>query len=588
MDNKLDLIRGSLIGGAAGDALGYTVEFDDYSEIIANYGQPGITEYELVNGVAEISDDTQMTLFTANGLLMGLTRKYMRGFGRALECDVKFAYEDWYDTQMKSYEIVIKHYRDTWLSALPELYSCRAPGETCLTAIKEMKEGRTPQNDSKGCGGVMRVAPWSLLCACHEMRYGIEEIDVAGGEIARLTHKHPLGWIPSILLTHIIYRIVKDGDFKGLDKISSLEQFTTIVNEALQLLPNLVVKNNVSEVTWDQEKTIGEVFHNEVEYQRELIERALFLAGNESSDVDNISRLGEGWVGEETLAIAVYAVARHIDSFEDVLIASVNHDGDSDSTGAVAGNIIGAIVGYDAIPDKFKNNLELHDVILAIADDLHQGCIISEYDEVNTPEKLQWFSRYCEKQPAGFIDKNQSYFFLFDIEKYTMEQVRAFTLEECCKHCYDSDNYDMADLDYCYAEGIYNEYCNIPDYDDCDDEQPWVGYGLFLHTRLAPGDEFICYELTDIYDLDIQYEDDNYEVILNDGRTCFIHNDCFNDGWGGIEFEDETTINFEDIPTELLEELVQKTPLIRKVTLQQFEDDWYQQKAGCVAIRKCQ
>ena len=89
MDNKLDLIRGSLIGGAAGDALGYTVEFDDYSEIIANYGQPGITEYELVNGVAEISDDTQMTLFTANGLLMGLTRKYMRGFGRALECDVK-------------------------------------------------------------------------------------------------------------------------------------------------------------------------------------------------------------------------------------------------------------------------------------------------------------------------------------------------------------------------------------------------------------------------------------------------------------------------------------------------------------------
>ena len=56
--------------------------------------------------------------------------------------------------------------------------------------------------------------------------------------------------------------------------------------------------------------------------------------------------------------------------------------------------------------------------------------------------------------------------------------------------------------------------------------------------------------------------------------------------WGGIEFEDETTINFEDIPTELLDELVQKTPLIRKVTLEQFEDDWYQQKAGCVAIRK--
>ena len=406
-----DFVRGSLIGGAAGDALGYAVEFDRYSEIIAKYGQPGITEYELVNGVAEISDDTQMTLFTANGMLMGLTRWYMRGIGAAPEYYVEYAYQDWYDTQMKSYEEVMaqneRHCPNchTWLSALPELYASRAPGNTCLTAIKEMKDGRTPQNDSKGCGGVMRVAPWPLFCACHNVRYGIEEIDVAGGEIARLTHKHPLGWIPAIVMTHIIYRIVKDGGFEGLEKVSAVKHFTAIVNEALQLLPSLVVRNNVSDVTWDQEKPIGEVFHNDVERQRELIERALFLAENELSDVENISRLGEGWVGEETLAIAIYAVARHIDSFENVLIAAVIHDGDSDSTGAVAGNIIGAIVGYKAIPQKFKEHIELHDVILSLADDLHQGCIINEYDEMGTPEKRQWFERYCKMLPAGFEEK---------------------------------------------------------------------------------------------------------------------------------------------------------------------------------------
>ena len=405
---KLNLVRGSLIGGAAGDALGYAVEFNPYSEIIAKYGQPGITEYELVNGVAEISDDTQMTLFTANGMLMGLTRWYMRGIGAAPEFYVEYAYQDWYDTQMKTYESVMaqddKHCtnRHTWLSALPELYASRAPGNTCLTAIKEMKDGRTPQNDSKGCGGVMRVAPWPLFCACQEGRYGIEEIDVAGGEIARLTHKHPLGWIPAIVMTHIIYRIVKDGGFKELDKVSAVKHFTAIVNEALQLLPSLVVRNNVSDVTWGQEKPIGEVFHNAVERQRELIERALFLAKNELSDVENISRLGEGWVGEETIAIAVYVVARHIDSFENVLIAAANHDGDSDSTGSVAGNIIGAIVGCEAIPLKFKEHLELHDVILSVADDLHQGCIINEYDEMGTPEKRQWFERYCKMLPAGF------------------------------------------------------------------------------------------------------------------------------------------------------------------------------------------
>lgn len=408
---KLNIVRGSFIGGAAGDALGYAVEFDRYSEIIDRYGQLGITEYELVNSVAEISDDTQMTLFTANGILMGLTRRYMRGIGGAPEYYVEYAYQDWYDTQMKSYESVMGQddkycsHRHTWLSALPEFYSRRAPGNTCLTAIKEMKDGLTPRNNSKGCGGVMRVAPWSLFCACHDVRYGIEEIDVAGGEIARLTHKHPLGWISAIVMTHIIYRIVKDGGFDGLDKVSALMHFTAIINEALRMLPSLVVRNNVSDVTWDQEKTIGEVFHNDVERQRELIERALFFAENELGDVENISQLGEGWVGEETLAIAIYAVARHIDSFEDVLIAAVNHDGDSDSTGAVAGNIIGAIMGYEAIPLKYREHLELHDVILSIANDLYQGCIIDDGNREDTPEKKHWYDRYCEMMPVGFEQK---------------------------------------------------------------------------------------------------------------------------------------------------------------------------------------
>ena len=408
-DYQQNFVRGSLIGGAAGDALGYAVEFNRYSEIIAKYGPSGITEYELVNGVAEISDDTQMTLFTANGMLMGLTRWYMRGIGNSPEYYVEYAYQDWYDTQTKSYRSVMTQddmqlsISHTWLRHLPKMYARRAPGNTCLTAIKEIKEHHTPQNNSKGCGGVMRVAPWPLFCACHESRLGIDEIDVAGGEIARLTHKHPLGWIPAIVMTHIIYRIVEDGGFEGLDKVSAVKHFTAIVNEALQLLPSFVVRNHVSHVTWDQERPIGEVFHNDMERQRELIERALLLAGNELSNVENISRLGEGWVAEETLAIAIYAVARHIDSFEKVLIAAVNHDGDSDSTGSVAGNIIGAIVGYEAIPQRFKEHLELHDVILSIADDLHQGCIISLYDEMKTPEKRQWFERYCKMRPAGFV-----------------------------------------------------------------------------------------------------------------------------------------------------------------------------------------
>lgn len=55
------------------------------------------------------------------------------------------------------------------------------------------------------------------------------------------------------------------------------------------------------------------------------------------------------------------------------MIAAVNHGGDSDSTGAVTGNILGAAIGYDAIPQFFKDDLELHDVILHMEDDLYCG-----------------------------------------------------------------------------------------------------------------------------------------------------------------------------------------------------------------------
>jgi len=84
-EKNLDRIRGSLIGGAAGDALGYAIEFEKESSIFGKYGEEGITEYQLdeASGKAIISDDTQMTLFTADGLLKGRTCLAMNGFATA-------------------------------------------------------------------------------------------------------------------------------------------------------------------------------------------------------------------------------------------------------------------------------------------------------------------------------------------------------------------------------------------------------------------------------------------------------------------------------------------------------------------------
>ena len=389
-----DCIRGSLMAGAAGDALGYEVEFMSHKAIVSRYGERGITRFELApNGKALISDDTQMTLFTANGMLMGLTSGYMRGIGGRPEKYVDMAYLDWYYTQTgKKREMLIDDWHPTWLRDLPEMAHLRAPGNTCLSACESLFRDEEVRNNSKGCGGIMRVAPMALLDAAYASRgkhtYSLEQLAEAGGEIAECTHKHPLGFLPAALLTVLLYKLVP---------LSSKRIQTDIVPiavETLEILDHIYIDK----------------YETEKRYLRELSEKALRLAHSAISEVDAIRQLGEGWTGEEAWAIALYCAVRHVDSVEEAIIASVNHDGDSDSTGSICGNIMGAIYGYEYIRRRnifcpngreLEQTLELSEIILALADDLYTGCIISEYDPIDTPEKQQWYERYCEMQPSG-------------------------------------------------------------------------------------------------------------------------------------------------------------------------------------------
>ncbi|MBR4743153.1 MAG: ADP-ribosylglycohydrolase family protein, partial [Oscillospiraceae bacterium] len=143
----------------------------------------------------------------------------------------------------------------------------------------------------------------------------------------------------------------------------------------------------------DAQAVIPEIFPG-AEHLKEfndIIQKAVDLADTELDDLDAIRKIGEGWVGDEALAIAIYCVLKHPDSFEDAIVAAVNHGGDSDSTGAIAGNIMGASLGLKSIPDKYLRNLELREVILEIADDLHRANHADGHGECVDPA---WLSKY--------------------------------------------------------------------------------------------------------------------------------------------------------------------------------------------------
>ena len=346
-------IRGSLTGGAAGDALGYAVEFMGENELFGKYGKGGIRAYSLdsVSKKALISDDTQMTLFAAEAIIKWLSAQANGGADDSLRSYALQSHLDWLDTQESIFERAGKQFFPHGLMAERRMFACRAPGITCLSALhKRRNQKQTADsfiadkiNNSKGCGGVMRVAPVGML------KYGeILQIDNEGAEFAAITHSHSLGYMPAALLTHIIHSILYS------DAGNTLQD---IVEDALDAVAGL----------FRDDAHIGELV--------EIIRLAIELSDNDARDLDNIHRLGEGWVAEEALAIAIYCCLRYPYDFSQCIITAVNHKGDSDSTGAIAGNIIGAYLGYDEIEEKWKEDLELSDVILGVADHLYSELI---------------------------------------------------------------------------------------------------------------------------------------------------------------------------------------------------------------------
>ncbi|MGV8940022.1 MAG: ADP-ribosylglycohydrolase family protein [Lysobacter sp.] len=328
---------GCLLGGAVGDALGAPVEFMKRDEILRVFGPKGITRYApAYGGPGRITDDTQMTLFTAEGLIRGWVRGCFKGI-TSYPGTTAHAYLRWLRTQGEHNEHATEFGIEEpgWLLGQRELHNRRAPGNTCLSALRAMSTpGEPARNDSKGCGGVMRVAPVGLFA--WRLKESPAHAFQLGTELAALTHGHPTGALAGGVLAVLILALT-DG---------------APLAEAL-VAAKVILR--------------GERQHEET---LRAIEMAESLAASDMLPELAIARLGEGWVAEEALAIAVYCalVARN---FKHGVIMAVNHDGDSDSTGAIVGNLLGAMHGVKAIPAAWLEPLELRAVITELAEDLY-------------------------------------------------------------------------------------------------------------------------------------------------------------------------------------------------------------------------
>ncbi|WP_448332268.1 ADP-ribosylglycohydrolase family protein [Streptomyces sp. DSM 41534] len=359
-------IRGCLLGGAIGDALGNPIEFLSLGAIRETHGGEGVTT--LVpdgGGVAGlVTDDTQMTLFTAEGLIRAHAKSSSEGVEGSETAAVRHAYLRWLDTQnhpapppaQGTGDLV----RTGWLRTQPWLYARRAPGNACLSGLteKHVPAPRAPLDGtpgpvnpgSKGCGTVMRSAPFGLT--------GLDPRDCfeLAARCAQITHGHPTGYYAAGALAAMVACLL-DGE--------SLEGATLRALELLARYPR----------------------HEETSA---ALRKAVDLAAEGDPTPEKAEWLGGGWVAEEALAIAVYSTLAHTPAqrahygpggeisydpaprrtpVQAALLLSVNHSGDSDSTGSICGNLLGAHHGDLRLPPSWLARIEGRGTIAELADD---------------------------------------------------------------------------------------------------------------------------------------------------------------------------------------------------------------------------
>ncbi len=366
-------LPGGVVGGMVGDALGAPVEFDPLERIVARFGPNGVVDLAPVFGRAgAVTDDTQMALFVLEALLMARVRfrhgKYERTVQPRLE--MQYALAQWLHTQGVEWPHVLPPALRGGMSRPfgqlahdRELHQQRSPDQVSMEALTAfalatednphsgISDFHSPLNSAQGCGALSRAGMAAVWSDVPEVVFKL------GATASLISHGHPDGYLPGGAFAVLAqYFLHGQGVVEALD--ATLYQLSRWHG------------HNATIATLTRALDVGQ-------------------SGRMSpSDVDRHFPSSDH-SAPDTLGIAVCAVLSHPDSFEDAVLAAVNHSGNSATAGAVCGTLMGLRLGVEAIPQRWRDQVELR----SVADELVRN-VISEFCEPEPPDSPEWFDRY--------------------------------------------------------------------------------------------------------------------------------------------------------------------------------------------------
>ena len=358
---KRTLYRGCLLGMAVGDAMGYTVDSRSWQEIQEDYGPNGLLGYDLVNGYADVTSYTQLAAFTCNGLLLGLTRGQMLGRMAPFVRYISLSSREWAASQrswgrpeqaycwlLHQSELCRRHCMDTRMLELLERDNLGTPEE--------------PKNNYAQPGGLTAAIGVGLFF--HRRRITQEELDRLGAEAVALTHGSPTAFLAGAMLAHIISCTLRKPE----------APLKAVVIHAMKALREQFGHQ------YSQTYELCNLMRNVLTYAEAPNLRSVDVM--ERLQCDNASQV---------LAGAVYACLSSRGDFDRAMIIAVNHSGRSAAVGAIAGAILGARMGEEALPEFYMECLEPAGILRELADDLFQGCPM---EKGNRLFDLDWDRKY--------------------------------------------------------------------------------------------------------------------------------------------------------------------------------------------------
>jgi ADP-ribosylglycohydrolase len=205
----------------------------------------------------------------------------------------------------------------------------RSPGGACLYGARQLEAGvpwwESGKPNSKGCGAAMRVAPIGYL-----YQHDLPKLRQVAAASALATHLHPAARLGAVAAAFLVKL--------ALDRLPPEE-----------MLPALELETHGQVREFDQALT--------------RLEEALEMTPPDAA----LAHIGEGWVAEEAVIMALYCFLKSPDDFLATIRRGANIKGDSDSIACIAGGLNGAYLGIQALPSEWVSRVEKSEYLADLA-----------------------------------------------------------------------------------------------------------------------------------------------------------------------------------------------------------------------------